>query len=90
MEEMFRRPVLGTIRLIEQQLGLIEAQGLKVRVCRRDPSAYPQSIMTSNRSRGAAQTIFLSGGFSQSDYLHSTINNLARRRRFHLVRGDDR
>ncbi|KAM7208581.1 chaperone protein DnaK, partial [Naviculisporaceae sp. PSN 640] len=48
-----------------------------------------QQLVQVDRQRLTARTIFLSGGFSHSEYLKKRINELARDWRFELLRGEE-
>ncbi|KAI1373089.1 hypothetical protein F4677DRAFT_430205 [Hypoxylon crocopeplum] len=48
-----------------------------------------QQLVQIDRRRLKVKTIFLSGGFSQSEYLYKRVDKLAREWKFKLFRGDD-
>jgi hypothetical protein len=48
-----------------------------------------EQLVQVDRKRLKISTIFLSGGFSQSEYLFRKIQDLTRQWRFNLLRGDD-
>lgn len=87
MKDMFKESVDGTLDLIEQQIAQVESKRLRVQV---GITWRIVSHRVAKQDRQSIQTIFLSGGFSESKYLFRKVQKLCTGRSFKLFHGPDR